>query len=172
MNDQLLQNDESRREAQHAAIKAQVVNEVNAEIANQSEVQSPEVQPEIRRVAEEFRGKAVNEVVQAEREVERARGVARLSQFLDYGFFLIYGLLSLRFLLSLMAARSSAGFVQFIGTVTDIFYGPFRSIVPSPSIEGGFTLAMPVLVAILVYALAHAMINGFLRLLAHRKTTL
>ncbi|MEJ7709623.1 MAG: YggT family protein [Pyrinomonadaceae bacterium] len=69
-----------------------------------------------------------------------------------------------------MAARSSAGFVQFVRSVTDPLYAPFRGIVASPTAEGGYTLALPIIVAIIVYALLHAGINGLLRLLAHRKT--
>ena len=41
----------------------------------------------------------------------------------------------MRFLLALMAARSTAGFVQFIVTVSNPFYAPFRGIVASPSTD-------------------------------------
>jgi uncharacterized protein YggT (Ycf19 family) len=108
--------------------------------------------------------------LQREREVERARGMARVSQVVDYIFYVIYALLAVRLLLVLMAARSSAGFMQFIYTVTDPLYRPFRGIVASPTAEGGYTLALPIVIAIIVYALVHAGINGLLRLIAHRKT--
>jgi uncharacterized protein YggT (Ycf19 family) len=121
-------------------------------------------------VAGEFRGKAIDDVVETEREVERARGMARVSQVVDYIFYLIYGLLAVRLLLSLLAARSNAGFVQFIRAVTDPLYAPFHGIVASPTAEGGYTLALPIVIAIIVYALLHAGINGLLRLIAHRKT--
>ena len=102
----------------------------------------------------------------------RARGVARVSQVVDYIFFVIYALLGLRFLLALLAARSSAGFVRFIVTVTSPFYEPFRGIVSSPSTDNGHTLMMPLVVAIIVYILLHLGINGLLRLIAHRKTAI
>ena len=89
---------------------------------------------------------------------------------MDYIFFAIYGLLLMRFLLALLAARSSAGFVQFIVAVTNPFYTPFRGIVSSPNIEGGHTLMMPLIVALIAYILLHLAINGLLRMLAHRKT--
>jgi hypothetical protein len=54
--------------------------------------------------------------------------------------------------------------------VTAPFYAPFRGIVGTPSVEGGFTLALPVLIAIVVYMLLHMGINGLLRMAAHRKT--
>ena len=117
-----------------------------------------------------MRRTAVEEVVQTEREVGRARGIARISQVIDYLFFLIYGLLTIRLLLELFAARESAGFFKFIKTITDPFYSPFRGLVPSPSTAEGFTLALPVIVAIVVYMLLHLAINGFLRMFAHRKT--
>jgi len=52
-------------------------------------------------------------------EARRGRVVARVSQVIDYIFFLIYALLAIRLLLALFAARPSAGFVQFIRTLTD-----------------------------------------------------
>jgi len=88
----------------------------------------------------------------------------------DYLFFILYGLLGLRFLLALLAARSSAGFVQFIVAVTDPFYRPFRGMVASPSTDSGHTLLVPLIIAIVVYLLLHLAINGLLRIVAHRKT--
>ena len=170
MEDNKLAADEARREVQHEAVKAEVEGDVNAEIAARAERTTPAEAKKIERVAGEFRGKALDEVVETEREVERARGMARVSQVVDYIFYLIYALLALRLLLALMAARSSAGFVQFIRAVTDPLYAPFRGIVASPSVEGGYTLALPIVIAIIVYALLHAGINGLLRLFAHRKT--
>jgi uncharacterized protein YggT (Ycf19 family) len=96
--------------------------------------------------------------------------VARISQVIDYVFFIIYALLAIRLILALLAARRSAGFVQFIFWATDLLYSPFRGIVASPTTETGNTLALPIVIAIIVYAILHAVINGLLRLLAHRKT--
>ncbi len=78
----------------------------------------------------------------------------------------------MRFVLALLAARSGAGFVRFIVAVTDPFYRPFRGIVSSPSTDGGHTLMMPLVIAIVVYILLHLGINGLLRLFAHRKTAI
>jgi len=76
----------------------------------------------------------------------------------------------MRFLLALMAARSSAGFVQFIVTITNPFYAPFRGIVASPSTDQGHTLLLPIVVAMIAYVILHLAINGLLRMFAHRKT--
>ena len=170
MQDNKLAADEARREVQHESVKAQVEGDVNAEIAARAERTTPAEAQKLEQVAGEFRGKAIEEVVVTEREIDRARGMARVSQVIDYIFYVIYALLAVRLLLALMAARSSAGFVQLIYTVTDPLYRPFRGIVASPTAEGGYTLALPIVIAIIVYALVHAGINGLLRLFAHRKT--
>jgi hypothetical protein len=171
MEDNKLAADEARRSVQHESVKAQVEGEVNAEIADRaSEKPAPGEGRKIEHVAGEFRAKAVDEVVGTEREVERARGVARVSQVVDYIFYVLYALLGMRFLLALLAARSSAGFVQFIVTVTNPFYAPFRGIVASPSTDQGHTLLLPIVIAIIAYVILHLAINGLLRILAHRKT--
>ena len=170
MEDNKLAADEARREVQHESVKAQVESDVNAEIAARADRTTPAEAQKMEQVAGEFRGKAIDEVVVTEREVERARGMARVSQVVDYIFYVIYALLAVRLLLALLAARPSAGFVQLIYTVTDPLYRPFRGIVASPTVEGGYTLALPIVIAIVVYALLHAGINGLLRLIAHRKT--
>ena len=110
--------------------------------------------------------------MRSERTVGQARTAARGSQFLDYAFYVVYSLLAIRLVLALIAARSGNGFVQFINAVTGPFYAPFRGIVSSPTAEGGFTLAVPVLIAIVVYMILHAAINGLLRMVGSRKTAI
>lgn len=170
MEDQKLAIDEAGREARHAAVKSRVQDEVNAEIAARADRAVSTDVEKVSEIAGELRGKALKEVVGTDREVERARALARVSQVVDYVFCVIYALLAIRLALGLMAARSTAGFVQLIRIVTDPLYAMFRGIVPSPSIEGGFTLVVPLLIAIAVYALGHVAINGLLRLVAKRKT--
>jgi hypothetical protein len=169
--DDKLAADEARRSVQHETVKAQVEGEVQAEIADRASAgpAAGEAQ-KIDDVAGSFRSKAVNEVVDTEREVERGRGAARVSQIVDYIFYVIYALLGMRFLLALLAARSSAGFVKFIVAVTNPFYAPFDRIVASPHTNQGHTLLLPIVVAIIAYVLLHLALNGLLRMLAHRKT--
>ena len=170
MDDDKLAIEEARRAGQHGSVKAQAEGEVQAEIAEHAARTAPPDQARVGQVAEGFRAKAVDEVVASEREVERARGVARISQIVDYIFYVIYALLGMRFLLALLAARSSAGFVRFIVAVTNPFYRPFQGIVASPSTDSGHTLMLPLIIAIIVYLLLHLGINGLLRIIAHRKT--
>jgi uncharacterized protein YggT (Ycf19 family) len=172
MDDDKLAIEEARRAGQHSSVKSQVEGEVQAEIAESAAVAPAPESERIDQIAGDFRAKAVNEVVETEREVGRARGVARVSQIIDYIFFVLYALLGLRFLLALLAANSNAGFVQFIVTVTNPFYEPFRNIVASPRTDGGHTLMMPLVIAFIVYLLLHLAINGILRIVAHRKTAI
>jgi uncharacterized protein YggT (Ycf19 family) len=169
--DDKLAAEEARRAAQHEAVKAQVEGEVQSEISERAA--ATPTRDESRRidaVAGDFRSRAVDEVIDTEREVHRSRGLARVSQVVDYIFYVIYALLAMRFLLALLAARSSAGFVRFIIAVSDPIYAPFRGIVASPSTDGGHTLLLPIVFALVAYVLLHLLINGLLRLLAHRKT--
>jgi len=170
-DDNKLAMEEARRASQHEAVKADIEGEVHEEISAQAAaVQPPGQSAQIKDVAGQFRAKAVNEVVDTEREVQRSRGLARISQIVDYIFYLIYALLGMRFLLALLAARSTAGFVQFIVAITNPFYAPFKGIVASPRTDAGHTLLLPIVVAIIAYIVLHLAINGLLRIGAHRKT--
>ena len=107
------------------------------EIAAEARIPTSSESELVENIAENMRHKAVNEVEQTEREVERGRFVARVSQIVDYIFFLIYGLLAIRLLLALFAAREGNGFVQFVRSVTDPVYAPFKGIVASPTTAEG-----------------------------------
>ena len=173
MEDDKLAQEEARRSVQHQSVKSQVESDVNEEIIERSTQSADSRQAhQIDQVAGQFRAKAVDEVIETEREVGRSRGLARFSQIVDYFFFVLYGLLGMRLLLALLAARSTAGFVRFIVAVTDPFYAPFRGIVASPSTGQGHTLLLPVVIAIIAYVLLHLAIIGLLRMLAHRKTAI
>jgi YggT family protein len=82
----------------------------------------------------------------------------------DYLFYLLYGLLAIRFLLMLLGAREGAGFVRFILGLTEPFYAPFSGIVARPSVNGG-VFDFPLIIAMLAYALLHMAVRGLLRLL-------
>ena len=161
--------DENRRAAQHGLMKSQVERDVNADIAERAENTTRAEGQEMDKVAGRFRGKAIDEIVETDHEVNRARGLARVSQVIDYVFFVIYTLLAIRLVLAFIAARSGSGFVRLIQMMTDPFYSVFRGIVGSPTLEG-FTLVLPIVIAIIAYALLHLGITRLLRLIAHRKT--
>lgn len=162
--------DEARRVAQHASVKSQIEGNVNQEIKEQARAAAPLQAVEVAEVAEEMRSRAISETIKTEHETERARGAARVSQFVDFAFYLLYALLTTRLMLALIAARSDTGFVRFIRGVTDPFYAPFRGIVPSPSVEGGYTLAVPIAVALVVYMVLHVIVHKMFRLAVVRET--
>jgi uncharacterized protein YggT (Ycf19 family) len=99
----------------------------------------------------------------------RAHAVGRATQAVDYVFYLLYGLLGIRFVLTLLGASEQAGFVQFIHGLTNPFYAPFANIVARPAVNGG-VLDFPLLIAILAYALLHAAVRGLLRLMVGSRT--
>lgn len=170
MVDDKLAQDEAQRAANYETLKSEVEGDVNSEIAARADQTTAGEASRMETVAGHLREKAIDEVVQTDREVERSRFLARVSQVVDYIFYVIYGLLTIRLLLALFAANQNVGFTQLINTVTNPFYAPFRGIVPSPRTPDGFTLALPVIVALVVYLLVHLGINGLLRIFAHRKT--
>jgi Predicted integral membrane protein len=169
MVDNKLAVEEAQRAANYEALKSSVKSDVETEIARRAHPSSRAEAHQVENLAGDFRQKAIGEVVETDREIERGRMLARVSQVADYIFYVIYSLLAVRFLLELFAASRSAGFVRFIENVTAPIYAPFRGIVPSPSIDG-FTLSLPILVALFVYALLHIGVNKLLRVFAHRKT--
>ncbi len=101
---------------------------------------------------------------------ERRRGLARLSQFIDYAFWLLYTLLFLRLLLVFFHANGGAPFVRLIDGATSRFYWPFQGIFATRDVDGGYTLAIPLLVAIAAYGILHLAINKLLRVIAYRRT--
>jgi len=100
----------------------------------------------------------------------RPRGLGRFSQFVNYLFWLLYSLLFIRLVLVFVAARSWVGFVRFVDAITNPFFAPFRGIVANQNVAAGFTLAVPLLVALVAYALLHLAINKLLRVMAYRRT--
>ena len=172
MVDDKLARDEAERAANYEALKSDIKGEVGAEVYTEAARPRVVQAQRVEDLADGMRRQAVDEVVETDREVRRARSIARVSQIVDYLFFLVYGLLTIRLLIELFAARESAGFFQFIKTVTNPFYSPFRGLVPSPTTAEGFTLALPIVVALVAYMILHLAINGLLRIFAHRKTSI
>lgn len=110
----------------------------------------------------------------AQREAAEARerrmyAVGRVTQGVDYLFYLLYGLLAVRFVLALLGASEQAGFVRFIFGLTQPFYAPFAGIVTRPEVNGGY-FDFPLLIALLAYALLHMAVRGLLRLVAGSTT--
>src|SRR6058998_871537 len=97
--------------------------------------------------------------------------VTRVSQVIDYIFYLIYGIITLEIVLELLGARESNGFKNLIDTLAAPLVAPFRGLFADPT-RGQFQLRLSYIAALIVYLLLHLAINGLLRLLAHRKTAI
>lgn len=170
MSDHKVLVDEARRSTEHQKVRSRIQQDVDAEIEARADQPAPSERREVAQAASQLRERAVDEVVGTEREVRRGRGTARAAQFVNYGFGIVYGLLGIRLFLALIAARPGATFVQWIQTVTDPLYAPFRGILPNLTSEGGYTLVLPVLFAILMYAVLHLAVRGLLKLIGERRT--
>jgi uncharacterized protein YggT (Ycf19 family) len=171
MEDEKLAIDEGRRISSHEAVKSVVSQEVHSEVAEVASRPTADEPERVAAVGGELRRKAVDDVVRVEHEVDRARGAARVSQVIDYIFYVIYGLIGIEIVLELMGARESSGFKQFIDTITAPLLAPFKSLLVDPT-AGRFQLRLSFIVALVVYLLIHLAINGLLRMLAHRKTAI
>lgn len=167
--DEKLAIDESERAARHQAIKGSVRKEMQNEISRQEHKIEKQHTDENAAVGEHFREKAIGELVNTEAEIDRGRAAARVSQVVDYVFYLIYSLIGLEIVLELLGARDGNSFKEFIDALTAPILLPFKTLMPDVS-SGRFQLRISYLVALFVYVLLHLAINGLLRLFAHRKT--
>ena len=170
LDDEKLAIDESRKIAQHEAIKGAVRGEVHEEIARKADRLDSVERAQADEVAQELKQRAVREVVETESEIDRARGAARVSQIVDYIFFFIYGLIGLMIILDLVGANRNNGFYRFMSAVTSPLLGPFRGLVDDPASQN-IRFRLSYIVALIVYLLLHLAVNGLLRLIAHRKTS-
>ncbi len=163
--------DEARRQAAHQEVKSAIDDGVKTQIKSESVRVEPEESAELAGVAAELKHKSALETVETGRELERGRMAARVSQLGDYLFYLIYGLISLQFMLRLLGARPGNGFVRFISGVTLPLLAPFERILPTLS-DGVNRVELSYLLALVVFILLHLAINGAFRLSAHRKVTI
>ena len=162
--------DEERRMSSRQEVKASIDDDVNARIRRESARVEPKESAELAGVANELKQKSVREAAETERELGRGRTAARVSQIVDYLFYIIYGLIGLQFVLRLMGARPGNDFVQFVAGVSWPLLAPFERIVGTPSV-GAFQIQLSYLLALLVYILLHIAINGVFRIIAYRKVT-
>jgi hypothetical protein len=119
--------DEERRMSSRQEVKASIDDDVNARIRRESARVEPKESAELAGVAHELKQKSVREAAETERELGRGRTAARISQVVDYLFYIIYGLIGLQFVLRLMGARPGNGFVQFVAGVSWPLLAPSRA---------------------------------------------
>src|SRR5262245_16409460 len=100
--DEQLAADEARRIAQHEAVKGEVRERVHADISRETDHRTPSDRATAERLAESLKRKAVHEVAMTEAELERSQSFARVSQFVDYLFYLVYGIIGIEIVLDLL----------------------------------------------------------------------
>lgn len=171
VEDHKLAIDEANRINRHEAVKAAATQEVQAEIVSSAQQLSEPEAAQAATIGKQIRQKAVAEVAQTDVAIERSKFVARISQIVDFIFWLIYGLITLEILLDLIGARRTNAFRSLINTLTDPLLAPFQSLVPDP-VAGRFQFRVSYVVALVVYILLHLTITGLLRLLVNRRTTI
>jgi uncharacterized protein YggT (Ycf19 family) len=171
MNDEeKLAADEARKLRQHEAVKGRVSENVHAEISREADRTTPREQNTAGDVASSLKQKAVREVADTESELTRTRRLARVSQVVDYLFYLIYGIISLEIALEALGAREGAGFKQFIDTLAAPLLAPFEGLLADPA-TGSYRFMLSYVVALIVYVLVHLAVKGLLRLFIQKKTT-
>jgi uncharacterized protein YggT (Ycf19 family) len=85
-------------------------------------------------------------------------------------FGVIDGLLLIRLVLKLLGANPRAGFSNWIYSVTDIFLGPFKNLLPTVGNEQSL-LELSTVVAILVYALIGWAVARLFAIIFYRNVT-
>ncbi|MBA3435414.1 MAG: YggT family protein [Chloroflexi bacterium] len=94
----------------------------------------------------------------------RSSGNSVLERLIIFLFALIQGLLILRIVLLLVAARQGNDLVALIYDVSDIFVAPFRGILGRNQIPAGSTdLDVAAIVALIGWTIVELIILGFLR---------
>jgi uncharacterized protein YggT (Ycf19 family) len=88
-----------------------------------------------------------------------------VARIVDFLFGLIYTLLIVRLVLELVNATRDNGFFVLIRQLSAPFFAPFRGIVGTSTLDGTHRIVWALVVAIIVYMIAHALIRGLLRLL-------
>lgn len=170
MNDEeKLAADEARKLQQHEAVKGDVREKVHAEISRKADDIRPAEQHKAEAIASSLKQKAVSEVAHTEADIARTRAVTRLSQVVDYVFFLIYGIIALEIILEALGARENAGFKQFVDTLASPLLAPFEGLMPDPG-AGNYRFMISYVFALIVYFLLHLAVKGLLRLFVQTKT--
>lgn len=159
------------RVARYQELKGTVREGMQAEIARQTEAKDHQRREQAAVIGDRLEEKSIKEITSTENEIERARGAARVSQVVDYIFFVIYGLIGLEIFLEALGARDTSGFKRFMDAITAPLLGPFNRLLPDLG-GGRFQLRLSDIAALIVYLLLHLGINGLLRLVAQRKTTI
>ena len=79
-------------------------------------------------------------------------------RFVDLGFFILYGVITLQIVLEALGARDSNGFKHFLDTVSGPFLDPFRGLLQDPAVEN-HQVMLSFIAALIIYGLIQGMIK-------------
>lgn len=112
---------------------------------------------------EEVKVEAEKVAVPAQQEVV-SKSAFKTYQVIYYILGIVEVLLAFRFVLKLLGANPSTGFVSFIYSVSGLFVAPFTAVFPISS-EGGSILEWSVILAGIVYAVIAWGLANLLRIM-------
>ncbi|MEK6324189.1 MAG: hypothetical protein AABN33_21330 [Acidobacteriota bacterium] len=104
--------------------------ETQEEISQHAQQSDEQHYAETAAIGAHLKEKAIREVVRTEAAIDRGRAAARVSQVVDYVFYVIYALIGLEILLELLGARETNAFKNFIDALTAPLLLPFNRLMP------------------------------------------
>jgi uncharacterized protein YggT (Ycf19 family) len=161
--------DQARQIANQEHVKTEIRDQVNSQISREAGRFDTSDIEDASAVGRDLKRRAIREAAATESELDRARAVARVSQIIDYMFYVIYGIIGLEILLDLLGARESNAFKQFFDALAGPLVRPFNGLMHDPSMDH-YSLRLSYIIGLVVYILLNLAINGLLRLIAHRRT--
>ncbi|MBA3948409.1 MAG: hypothetical protein H0X44_00495 [Acidobacteria bacterium] len=170
-DDDKLAADEARKLEQHEDVKGEVREQVHDNIARKAAVARPAESASEDVLAGQMKQNAVREVAETENAIARARTVTRVSQVIDYVFFLVYAIITMEIVLEALGAREGAGFKQFVDALAGPLVAPFEGLMADPG-RGEFRLMLSYVFALIAYFLLHMAVKKLLRLFVQQKTTI
>jgi uncharacterized protein YggT (Ycf19 family) len=157
--------DDIHRIEQHENMKDRLRKDVHQEIQESVDSRTPEEKSKVAAVADQMKSKAIGEIGRTEAELDRAKKFTLIGRVVDFLFYLAYSLIGMEIVLSMMGARSSSGFKQFLDTVTAPLLAPFRGLLFDPGV-GPFRLMLSYIFALVFFLFLQFAIRRFLKLMA------
>lgn len=159
---------EERQVALHQESRAVLAGAVNERFNRAAARIEPQAAAKFAEVARHLKQGSMREASETDRELGSGGTIARISGVFDYLFYLIYGVITLRFLLQLMSEPSGYGFTHLVARLSRVLITPLEGLAPTPS-DGPYRIERSYLLAPIIYLSLHLTINGVFRLIADRK---
>jgi uncharacterized protein YggT (Ycf19 family) len=93
-------------------------------------------------------------------EEARAKSTRKITQFVDYVYWIVMALIAVRFTFKLIGANAENALVQFLYNASDPFINIFKGIVPDITTSGSSVIEISALIALLIiWLLYHAILK-------------